>query len=87
MTQLLRKLPQAEIDARERVIAEMDAAMERLAKDMPNVDAALTLRLVIGYFAGMYARHFGHAASIEALTGIARRGVHLAAEELTAPRN
>lgn len=87
MTQAVRKFQQPVTDARQRVIEEMDAAIERLANEMPSVDAALMLRLVIGYFAEMYARHFGHAAAIEALTGIARRGVRLAAEELTAPRN
>tara|TARA_R110000751_G_scaffold180038_3_gene286501 strand:+ start:1638 stop:1901 length:264 start_codon:yes stop_codon:yes gene_type:complete len=74
-------------DARQKVIQEMDAAMKRLSNDLPNVDAALMLRLVIGYFAEIYARHFGHAAAIEALTGIARRGVRLAAEELSTPRH
>lgn len=75
------------LDPRQRVIEEMNAAIERLTKDMPHADADMILRLAIGYCAEQYARHMGHAAAIEALTAIARRGVRLAAEEMCATRN
>jgi len=78
---------ETEDDDRQRVIDELNVAFKRLALDMPHLDAALLLRLIIGYFAGVYASAFGHAATVQALIKIARRGIWLANEELTATRN
>ncbi|HEY9552399.1 hypothetical protein [Allosphingosinicella sp.] len=74
-------------DDRDRIAQAMAEAMERLAIDMPRMDAALMLRLAIAYFAEVHARSFGHAETIKALLAIARRGLWKANEELTAPRN
>ena len=65
----------------------MAGALERIASDVPTADAALTLRLAIGYFAEVHARSFGHAATVKVMTSIARRGVQAAAAELAAPRH
>ncbi|MDP3908715.1 hypothetical protein [Novosphingobium sp.] len=65
----------------------MAGALEQIAAEHPSADAALILRLAIAYFAEVHARSFGHAATVKAMTAIARRGVQAAAEELAAVRH
>lgn len=87
MSEEAEPLQEAEVDVRQLVIDELSQAMERLAMDIPRVEAALILRLGIGFFADSHARSFGHAATVKALIETARRGIHCSAEELTATRN
>ena len=83
----IEKSSMLEPDVCQMVIDELHAAMQRVTLDAPRADAALLLRLAIGYFAETHARAFGHAATVKALIETARRGIHCAAEELAAPRH
>jgi hypothetical protein len=76
-----------EPDLRQIVGGWMAGALEQVAAEVPTADAALILRLAIGYFAEVHARSFGHAATVKAVTAIARRGVQAAAEEMAAARH
>lgn len=84
MNQSERDVLAHEFDPRALVAEELAAAMQRLAIDMPRMDAAQMLRLSIAYFAGVHALHFGHTATVKELIKIARRGIWFATEELVA---
>lgn len=76
-----------ETDPRSIVIMALDNTLTDLGGEMPEIDAEIVLRWALGYFAEQYSRHFGHAATVNLLTKVARAGVDLAAEELAAPRH
>ncbi|MEE4212963.1 MAG: hypothetical protein V2I43_27265 [Parvularcula sp.] len=68
-------------EMRAAVIDELSSAVERLALDMPHADAGLILSMAIGFFAGAYAEHFGHAQTAKLLIRTARLGVSLSQSE------
>lgn len=70
-----------EPEIRAQVIRELSDTMERLALDIPHADAAMIVKMAIGFFAGVHAEHFGHVETARILTRTARLGLSLAQAE------
>lgn len=77
----------SEASLKNEVIRELSEALQRLQEAAPHEDGERTVRLCVGYFVELYARHFGHAAAVSMMAGMVERGSELAEQELTATRN
>lgn len=72
----------AEMDNAAMVRDVLAVAMTNFALDAPKLDAAETLENCIAYFAEVYARNFGHAATVRTLHALARKGALASGEQL-----